>query len=508
MQDIALKIGTAPASGNLFLSLAGQKTPEAAEAGIDQVSIADKFTKLIQMFAGAKNQLMANDSAVGAQGDALLQAGMEVDAAAAGGELQLDIENLLLMAGVEADAGDISPEIMAQLAALMQQIPQLQTMLYSKADLQIVADAIDYLQMTKTPDLAQFNLPVDVKDLLMKLSQDKAALVDLGAAVQKLQLNPELVKAIDVATDAGVDVAPLPNAFDRSAMSDKLVISADAGTKPVDKAAIILDEDAIKVAQEAAIKAKLPLNAAVQPAENPKTHNILAEARVVVDLPTQLNRADISKLMSDIKINGADVVPAQDIVSAQAESSASLSFDQAMSQAMHASDALQAGKLNIMTAAGIDAYGLRAAVGGVPAHIASLQVAVQLQRNLQQRTNNFFIQLQPEELGRIEVTLKFEGNRVRALISAEKEETLQLLKQDAKALDRALQGSGIETDAGSLEFSLGQNFQNFDEAKKNHHHDRSFGTMIANEIPDTDTKQDLNAAMIMMMAEGRVDVKL
>jgi len=69
------------------------------------------------------------------------------------------------------------------------------------------------------------------------------------------------------------------------------------------------------------------------------------------------------------------------------------------------------------------------------------------------------IKLHPAELGRIEV--KLESNHdgtLRAVISAERHETLDLLQRDARGLERALQDAGVKTDSGSLNFNLrGQN---------------------------------------------------
>src|SRR3546814_9101110 len=43
---------------------------------------------------------------------------------------------------------------------------------------------------------------------------------------------------------------------------------------------------------------------------------------------------------------------------------------------------------------------------------------------------------------------------LRAVISAERSETLDLLQRDARGLERALQEAGVKTDSGSLSFNL------------------------------------------------------
>src|SRR3546814_6284200 len=63
--------------------------------------------------------------------------------------------------------------------------------------------------------------------------------------------------------------------------------------------------------------------------------------------------------------------------------------------------------------------------------------------------------LHPAELGRIEVKLENASDgTLRAVISAERSETLDLLQRDARGLERALQEAGVKTDSGSLSFNL------------------------------------------------------
>ena len=49
--------------------------------------------------------------------------------------------------------------------------------------------------------------------------------------------------------------------------------------------------------------------------------------------------------------------------------------------------------------------------------------------------------------------LSDDGN-LRAAISADRPETLDLLQRDSRSLERALQQAGLKADAGSLSFSL------------------------------------------------------
>jgi flagellar hook-length control protein FliK len=92
------------------------------------------------------------------------------------------------------------------------------------------------------------------------------------------------------------------------------------------------------------------------------------------------------------------------------------------------------------------------------------QIAVQVQRAQVAGQDRISIKLHPAELGRIEVKLENASDgTLRAVISAERSETLDLLQRDARGLERALQDAGVKTDSGSLNFNLrgqGQEQQN------------------------------------------------
>ncbi|NKD54456.1 MULTISPECIES: flagellar hook-length control protein FliK [unclassified Haematospirillum] len=64
------------------------------------------------------------------------------------------------------------------------------------------------------------------------------------------------------------------------------------------------------------------------------------------------------------------------------------------------------------------------------------------------------IQLRPETLGKVDIRLEVHEGRVSAHVVAETRDALDLLKADARNLERALQDSGLKADSGSLNFSL------------------------------------------------------
>jgi len=125
-------------------------------------------------------------------------------------------------------------------------------------------------------------------------------------------------------------------------------------------------------------------------------------------------------------------------------------------------DALQGmtGIQNAMTAN--QAASPATATGNTPAMTSwspvAGQVAVQISRQAKEGNQEFTIRLDPPELGRINVKLDIaHDGKVNAVISVDNEKTLHLLQRDQSQLERALADAGLQTDSGSLNFSMSGN---------------------------------------------------
>lgn len=83
------------------------------------------------------------------------------------------------------------------------------------------------------------------------------------------------------------------------------------------------------------------------------------------------------------------------------------------------------------------------------------QIAVQIKGAMQNGNSRLTVALHPVELGRVEVKLDIDKDKnVTATIVVDRPATLDLLRNDAKALERALQDAGLQTGSGSLSFNL------------------------------------------------------
>ena len=86
---------------------------------------------------------------------------------------------------------------------------------------------------------------------------------------------------------------------------------------------------------------------------------------------------------------------------------------------------------------------------------ATEQVKVKLVKAAQGGLDKIKIQLNPSELGKVEVRLEIGlDGTVRGTVIADKAGTMELLQRDAKQLERALQDAGFETGGDSLDFQM------------------------------------------------------
>jgi len=100
---------------------------------------------------------------------------------------------------------------------------------------------------------------------------------------------------------------------------------------------------------------------------------------------------------------------------------------------------------------------LRASNGGAMGLPSAVeQVMLQLSRNVKSGNDQMTLQLQPADLGRIDIKLNFSADgKVQGTVVATNPVTLDLLLKDVRGLERALQEAGLSADPGSLQFSLG-----------------------------------------------------
>jgi flagellar hook-length control protein FliK len=88
------------------------------------------------------------------------------------------------------------------------------------------------------------------------------------------------------------------------------------------------------------------------------------------------------------------------------------------------------------------------------------QIGFEIARQVQNGLSRFQIQLNPPELGRIDVRMDLDHNgSLNARLTVDRAETLDMLQRDARALERALSQAGLDGSKTNLEFALRQDAQ-------------------------------------------------
>lgn len=149
------------------------------------------------------------------------------------------------------------------------------------------------------------------------------------------------------------------------------------------------------------------------------------------------------------------------------------------------------------------AQSLRALSQHVPAHE---QVAVEIVRAVRDTIDHIRIQMDPADLGRVDVRLEVgHDGRVIAVMAAERQETVDMLQRDARSLERALQDAGLKTGNDSLNFNLRQQGN---DAGTPHTAQRGANAAPAETSVPSDLPSPATAARAMAAALGKLDISV
>ena len=155
---------------------------------------------------------------------------------------------------------------------------------------------------------------------------------------------------------------------------------------------------------------------------------------------------------------------------------------------------------------------LRGSTAALPQNVAvaSAHLAAEVARFAQKGQTRFQIRMDPPELGRVDVELKVSRDgTVKAHLSVERSETLDMFLRDQRGLERALDAAGLKLDSGGLEMSLkNQNgFAGFERGEGGH--DRfAAGEGGGLQKEDGDTLPMAAARAYVTGASGALDIQI
>jgi flagellar hook-length control protein FliK len=131
---------------------------------------------------------------------------------------------------------------------------------------------------------------------------------------------------------------------------------------------------------------------------------------------------------------------------------------------------VDAGLLKPMTAEGLatQSFANYMTAAGSTQSTVTQQISLQLQHNIHAKIDTLSVQLNPLELGRLDIKLKFaKDGSIKAHMTVDKPETLAMLQKDSAQLEKILQQSGLAVDENALSFDLRQQNQQNLEGFKN-----------------------------------------
>lgn len=125
------------------------------------------------------------------------------------------------------------------------------------------------------------------------------------------------------------------------------------------------------------------------------------------------------------------------------------------------------------------------------------QIKVQLTKSLKDGADTMSLQLHPADLGRVEVKLEMQNGQVKATVTADRPETLQLLKNDASSLQQSLNNAGLSTDANSLSFHLRDEQQQRQAAQNGQTGQNGGSSGLVSDESETDEEDGISAAQAL-----------
>ncbi len=145
---------------------------------------------------------------------------------------------------------------------------------------------------------------------------------------------------------------------------------------------------------------------------------------------------------------------------------------------------------------------------------AAAQVSVQIAKAIGQGVDRISIQLDPADLGRVDIKLDISKDGVVvARVTADRAETLDALQRDQRDLVKALQQAGLKTDSGSLSFDMRQDGG---QAQADSHHEP--GGLGVLPSSGNGPENEMNEALAMVAdralgngtaaADGRLDIRV
>ena len=297
----------------------------------------------------------------------------------------------------------------------------------------------------------------------------KATLIDTVSAQQ----NADQVQASLKAAQAAQTLQP--QQATQVTQSPSLVsVNSSASTKPVAASDVVTSQNDVAAADTAALSVQpLVLAPALQIQSlrfaqqgGPKNENVKTKDTTSSSDANALNPVgDIAKTnalqLTNVVINSATLTSDQDSDDVSQDkgrqSSSALSMQSTVTQTNVSSGQNEAtsGVVATKATAPYSFASQLSAQHSLSMASAVDQVALQINRNAKNGSNQMTLQMHPADLGQVNVKLDISSDgKVSGFVTASNSTTLDMLSKDSRSLERSLQDAGFQADPGSLQFSM------------------------------------------------------
>ncbi|KRQ02099.1 flagellar hook-length control protein FliK [Bradyrhizobium manausense] len=280
------------------------------------------------------------------------------------------------------------------------------------------------------------------------------------------------------------------------------VTAVDQGTPKSSFKAVVTTQGQTDVSNIGQDPAKTAQTAT--PAQNPATPTAAAAAH------QQGPKPQTDAATTDAKVDAAnrttDVTPAAPVAHAHADTPAVAAATTDVST--QAANAVQAPQTTTTSTATASTATLTATaanpnampISGIPVEIAAAARAGK---------TRFDISLDPVDLGRIDVRINVDRNgQVTSHLTVEKPETLQMLRQDAPQLQRALDDAGLKTGSNGLSFSLRDQNSSGQNAGQNNDNGNNSRRLIISEDDQAASLPVRSSYGRMLGSSSGVDIRV
>ena len=456
----------------------------ADTAGTEKSALTAKITALLNANPAAAQKLQADMQALAPQANA------QTGAQTSGGiqsTLTSDLASQLatLLQSQGAANGQDDGQLMQQLQSMFNNMPGLNISGLSAGSTDITAFRTDAIKMMKSMGMSDDDIQKTLEKFAAAQNLNPEQTAQLAAPLQQAPVQTAAVTAAPKAKDNAAAAVSADTSKPKAQDAAQAPAQTPAQAKAQAQQAAQQGNDPQAAPRQQA-DAGTPAPAPQAPVQAPKADTAQAQTSHIALVNSLASQDGTNSFDSNFNNNSGQGF-AQDGSGAQG-----------MTGVTSATSASSASFVNYLNDSPQAAQGT-----------ATQMVALQIQKNAASSVSNFTMQLNPAELGGVEIRLKFgKDGLMKAQLIADKPETLNMLQKDSPVLHKMLQDAGLGTKDGALSFDLRQQNEQGNSQQSNNggNRARGYGADLDDMISDNAIQAKLAVASAGYIRQGGVNI--